>query len=260
MPSSAHAAQCDSGPADRVWQGNVDQDWFNPANWAPPSLPTAATHVCVPASAATAPVIKGRNGTYADAASLESFRSISVNGGGCPDPPRRPGPSLGPRPEGRNLVRNEGALRIEGDLGWRNATISGAGSTTVAPGGTITSNLANADRRLSTQTLHLDGAGTFSGSGRTLLQTAAEIEIGPGGSLDLQGDQRIDGAGLVRVDAGGTLARSTGSTPAIIGAALDNDGTVSASAPSTAASPALSLRGGTGRSRRRGRSRPPAGP
>ena len=82
-------------------------------------------------------------------------------------------------------------------------------------------------RTLNHQMLHIDGTGTFAGNDPdtfnddTYLQNAATLEIGSGGSLDLQGDQDIHNGGgtgtnSVHVLSGGTLSRSSGSQPALI--------------------------------------------
>ena len=131
------------------------------------------------------------------------------------------------------------------------------GTTTIAAGGTTTATTVDSQRFINHQTLRINGAGTFAGNDPdvlnddTFVQNGATLEVGNGGTLDLQGDQDIinnggTGTNSVHVLSGGTLSRSSGTTTAFITATFDNDGTVSAAPASTKASPALSMTAGSG--------------
>ncbi len=264
LPSVASAANsCDVGTVDKTWVGNTSSDWFTNTNWSPSGVPGTATDVCIPASNPSpnpAPVIG--TGATASAASIESFEPIEVNAGTL-RVNSSPQPSL--LHEDLDLAAgttldNRGSLTIQGNLDWSSATITSGGAigtVTIASTGTTTATVPDTQRTLNHQTLHIDGTGTFAGNDPdtfnddTYLQNAATLEIGSGGSLDLQGDQDIHNGGgtgtnSVHVLSGGTLSRSSGTLPALITTELDNDGTVSATAASTLANPALSLQGGSG--------------
>ena len=120
------------------------------------------------------------------------------------------------------------AVTVQGNLEWSAATIMGAGQTTIASAGTL--NAAARDhstRTLNTGTLRIEGTATLAGNSNntyfyTYLQNGAKIDDRLGGTLDLQDDQTIIDNGtsgpenLVHVESGGTLSRSTGSTPAYV--------------------------------------------
>ena len=220
-------------------------------------MPAPTSDVCIPAATPFAPVVTNTGAPpVANAGSIESSQPIHVTAGKLRISAANPQASLLHDDldlDPGAILENLNSLTIEGDLEWSAATIQGAGTTTIAAGGTTTATVPDSQRFLDTQTLRINGTGTFAGNDPdvnnddTYLSNGAEIAIGSGGSLDLQGDQDIIDNGtsgpenLVHVESGGTLSRSTGSTPAYITTPLDNDGTVSAAAGRT-----LNLHGGSG--------------
>jgi hypothetical protein len=264
VPSAASAANsCDVGTVDKTWVGNTSSDWFTASNWSPSGVPGTGSDVCIPASNPSVnPVPAIATGATANAASIESFKPINVDAGTLR---ANSAPQASAFHDDLNLAAgttldNRGSLTVEGDLSWSAATITSGGAVgtvTIASGGTTTATTVNTQRILNHQTLRINGAGTFAGNDPdvfnddTYLQNAGTLEIGSGGTLDLQGDQDIidnggTGTNSVHVLSGGTLSRSTGTTTSFISAQLDNDGIVSATAASTTASPALSFIGGSG--------------
>jgi hypothetical protein len=239
LPSSAAAASCDAGVVDKTWEGDVSSSWFTAGNWGPSGAPTASSDVCIPAGTPNPPVIG--TGAQANAASIESSQAIAVNAGTL-----RISGTGGQASvlhddldlAANTTLNNLSSLSIEGNLGWGpSSTITGAGTTTIAAAGTLTASGDDTFRYLTAQTLHIDGAATLSGHTAatyfdTYLQGGAEIEIGSGGSLDLQNDQFIydldfDPGNLIEVQAGGDLTRSAGTGTATIQAPVDNDSTSS---------------------------------
>src|SRR6185295_12909135 len=87
-----------------------------------------------------------------------------------------------------------------------------------------------------------NGTATFGGATagcyfQTLLQNGAKLNVGSGGSLDLQNDQDVidndsNPANLVHVLSGGTLKRTSAAGVALanVQAPLTNDGTIDVSA------------------------------
>ncbi len=150
-----------------------------------------------------------------------------------------------------------GQTTVNGNYRWDNATtIGGAGTTLIAPSGTLTAPTgAGVQRILDTGTLRIEGSATFEGNTdgnfhQTLLANGADIEVGGASgprTLDLQDDQLIfDGDGSddssLHVLAGGTLTRTSagGSAIADVQISVENDGTVSSGAG------ILGLSGGSG--------------
>ncbi len=264
LPSAASAANsCDVGTVDKTWEGDISNNWFASGNWAPGGVPGTTEDVCIPATNPNPnpqPVIG--TGATANAASVESFQPIQVTTGTL---------RMNSTPQASLLhddldlgsgafLDNRGSLTIEGNLDWSSATLTSGGAvgtTTIAAGGTTTATTVDSQRFINHQTLRINGAGTFAGNDPdvlnddTFVQNGATLEVGNGGTLDLQGDQDIinnggTGTNSVHVLSGGTLSRSSGTTTAFITATFDNDGTVSAAPASTKASPALSMTAGSG--------------
>ena len=148
-------------------------------------------------------------------------------------------------------------VTVNGNYRWDNATtIGGAGTTLIAPSGTLTAPTgAGVQRILDTGTLRIEGSATFEGNTdgnfhQTCSANGADIEVGGASgprTLDLQDDQLIfDGDGSddssLHVLAGGTLTRTSagGSAIADVQISVENDGTVSSGAG------ILGLSGGSG--------------
>ena len=218
----------------------MSNNWFTPANWAPGGIPTVATDVCIPAVTPAPPEI-GVGGD-AEVASIESSQQIRLFNSSAIEIASTTQSSvlhddliLGDF----TTLNNAGPLAVEGTLSWgASSTIKGTGMTTIASGGALTATGNSTQRFIDNQTLRINGTATFDGATSGFFFTylnAATLEVGSGGTLDLQDDQSIafnGGSPLVRVRAGGTLTRTSaaGSDAAHIAIAFENDGTTSSNA------------------------------
>ena len=241
------------GIPEKTWEGDLHSSSFTAGNWGPSGVPTSTDDVCVPAATPNPPVI-GAAGTQADVASIESSQTLAVPAGKILKIFSTSQSSLLHNNLTLNggTLDNAGSLTVQGNLNWGGgSSIIGAGTTTIAPAGTLTASGQNTSLALDTGTLHVDGTATFAGATGgnffdTYLQNAAEIEIGSGGTLDLQDDQTIydlgGGTNRIHVLAGGTLTRTQtdGPEPASVGVPVENDGTVAAVSGTT-----TSLAGGS---------------
>jgi hypothetical protein len=106
-------------------------------------------------------------------------------------------------------VNGTGTFDVTGTLAWSGGSMAEAGQTTIAPAATITHGPST----------------TFLATGRTLdVQGTLELTAAAGIS------QSTAPAGLIHVEAGGTVLKSTAVGNATINVALRNDGTVTATA------------------------------
>ena len=241
-PSLAFAAtSCSAGTVDRTWIGATSADWFTTANWSPAALPTASADVCVPAGTAYAPTVS--TGAQANAASIESSEPVSVGAGKLKVFSTTKETVI----HGELLLAGGtfealGPTTVHGNVDWGGgSTIAGTGVMTIASDGTLTASGESTSRELGVgTTLHIDGTATLSGSTverdgfLTLLLDRSVLEIGSGGTLDVQDAQGFFFSGedltripLIHVLPGGTLTRTSAvADPAELNVTLDNDGTV----------------------------------
>jgi Calx-beta domain len=144
-------------------------------------------------------------------------------------------------------IGGAGTLTVNGALTWASngggfGDGTNAGSTVIAPGGTLAISGSNASAHYlnAKYTVHIDGAATWAGSGTDIYAyNQSKIEVGSGGTFDAQTNQTIydqssGGANtpLLDVQSGATLTKSAapngGSTTIFV--PIQNDGTTSATA------------------------------
>lgn len=64
-----------------TWNGSVDADWFNAANWTPAIVPTIYRNVSVPASLAVYPILSGSSNAFCRSLTLAAGSSLSAAAG-----------------------------------------------------------------------------------------------------------------------------------------------------------------------------------
>jgi Calx-beta domain-containing protein len=237
LGGSAAAVDSCSLAGVKNWSATAaTNDWFTAANWNPVGVPKATDNVCIQNAPPGGEVSVG-TGVTANAASIESTRPIDVTSGTLKLNSTTQGSAMHSTLTVSNATLNvaAGGLAVDGTLDWNNSTISGAGTKTISPTGTLTASGNDTFLQLDNGTLHIDGTATLGGttSGASSFETdlfnGADIEIGSGGELELQNKQSFfdfTGTSLVHVLAGGTLTKS-GTLTADVNVATDNDGTVS---------------------------------
>jgi fibronectin-binding autotransporter adhesin len=131
-----------------------------------------------------------------------------------------------------NLELDSGALTgaavltITNSFAWTGGTMSGTGSTDLAPGSVFTISGA-ADKTLGGRTLNLGGTTTWSDSGNVVLANNAVISNQSGAVFIILNDQGILGTGTCANAGTLTKAAGTGTTTVDSGIAFANRGTVS---------------------------------
>ncbi|MCW3085266.1 MAG: hypothetical protein JWP12_2632 [Bacteroidetes bacterium] len=64
-----------------TWNGSMDNDWFNAANWTPAIVPTSYNNVSIPASLAMYPVLSGSTNTFCKSLALAAGASLTTASG-----------------------------------------------------------------------------------------------------------------------------------------------------------------------------------
>ena len=117
-------------------------------------------------------------------------------------------------------------ITVSGVTTWSGGTMSGSGTTSIAPGGTL--DLLGAAKTLDGRTLNNAGTATVSGAAVTLtMANGAAFNNQASGSFEIQNDSTIANSGTASTfNNQGTVSRTLSSGIATVGVVFNNAGTV----------------------------------
>ena len=231
---SASAAVC------KQWTGATSANWTVSGNWTPAGAPSASDCVVIDNSVSVVndPTINAGTSVTVKAMTLDG-RTLTINGTASLT---LSGPDGSSFPSGR--VTGSGTLNIGGALAWGSGSMSGTGKTVVTSGGALSiapglGGYAMLDTR--TLTNNVGGTVTFApvSSGppwyfggetcqpTTFVNNGSFTYAGPNSS-----DPGIISCGVATISNGatGTFTKSAGTALAVVDAAVNNAGTVAATA------------------------------
>ncbi|MCZ2341134.1 MAG: choice-of-anchor A family protein, partial [Bacteroidales bacterium] len=202
------------------WVGGSTGFWDVASNWSGGIVPTTADDVTVPAGV----TVTVRSGS-ATANSISGTGSLVITGGTLT---LGAASTVGSFAQSGGTLAGAGDLTVTGTLSWTSGTMSGAGTTIIAAGGTLA--LSGYDTRfLVGRTLRIAGTGTWTDSGSLYLADAARLDVAAGGTLDLPENASLAfwyGSPVTFTNAG-TVTKTTGTGTFYAGVAFVNNGQVS---------------------------------
>ena len=207
------------------WAGPNEGAWKTPGNWSTGKVPGPADTVCIPAE--TTVRISGE--VTSRAGVIDSQGTLGVSGGTL-ELTRSSATSsvVSMILENRGVLAGSGNLDISGSLSWTGGTMSGAGTTMLAPGADATvASTSLAERRFINEgTIEL--AGTFGGgypaNGTFVNRGTVEKTEGTGldaiqAPFDNEGTVTVS-SGTLELDGGGESTERVGSWMAAEGAGI----------------------------------------
>ena len=207
-----------------TWDGGGATDsWNLAANWDTNILPGAGANVCIPAGGRA----EHTSGTTM-IASLQGGGTVLLAGGQLQITADTDAALQHFEMTGGTLT-GAGRFAVSGDFSWTGGSLAGSGTTEVQSGATLLIGPAGG-------TVFLDGGRTLRVAG-TATWSAGAIALQGTSLFDVMGTLRANSetgqisnsGGLdAQVHVGGTLRKDTGTGTTVIGALIDNDGTVSA--------------------------------
>ena len=176
--------------------GLADTSWLNPANWSPDGVPGATDSATLAINATTTLPANHSVGTLL----------------------HQSGNAILTIPTGVTLT-------VLTNFTWTGGTENGAGTLTVAPGGTFTfPGTSGQNAFLTERTLNLQGTSTFSNASSEVIVLAGNATINNSGNLEIRHQLTINNAagnsGFFNNLAGGTVRGTTATTSLITGGSV----------------------------------------